>query len=127
MRSLAKGLGRFGAWTALAVTIFIVGFEISVKSNEDWGATTLVSLVLVGSALLGGWGAARAPWRPILAGFLLWLSCVLYGYLALLYKNSVPSVGPIRGIVLLPPMAFFWSGLFAFIGKFTQASPAMKT
>ena len=125
MRDLAKRVGRFGAWMGVAVTLFIVGFETWLHPRGEWLATIIITLVLVASALLAGWGAARAPRRPILAGLLLWQAVVPYGYLLLMYRNS-SNAGPIHGFLLLPPLTFLWGGLFALIGKFTQPAPPSK-
>ena len=50
MRDLARRLGRFGAWTAVAVTIFIVGFEFSITRTPDWGTTIGITICFLGSA-----------------------------------------------------------------------------
>jgi len=125
MRDLARRLGRFGAWMALAETMFIVGFESRDLRTNELMEMILVTLFLLGCALLAGWGAARAPRRPIVAGILLWGAALLFGAVMLGYRNS-SNAGPIHVILLVAPMAFLWGGLFAFIGKFTQAAPAPK-
>lgn len=62
---------------ALAESMFLVGFETWLSRTGAWWEPIVATVVLAGCALLVGWGAARAPCRPILAGFLFWLGAFL--------------------------------------------------
>jgi hypothetical protein len=101
----------------------VLGFESYNSGPRDWIGLIIVFSVFVLSALAAGWAASRAPKRPLVAGVVLWGAFALFGFLAVGYKNETKA-GPIHGILLLPPLAFFFGGLWAFIGHFTSPAPA---